>query len=94
MDTQEFIYPFPAKPAGGQVNTFVLFFKTHFFIKSEIFEMYLKKIEQKKKITNSFYIIYLSLSVDQFYNKQYLVLFHQCSTSYTNLVTGQCTDMY
>jgi hypothetical protein len=26
MDNQEFIYPFPAKPAGGQVNTFVCFF--------------------------------------------------------------------
>ncbi len=25
MDNPEFIYPFPAKPAGGQVNTFVLF---------------------------------------------------------------------
>jgi len=40
-DKQELIYPFPAKPGNGQVNTFIFFF---FLIKeSEILHCILKR---------------------------------------------------
>jgi hypothetical protein len=55
MDNPEFIYPFPAKPAGGQVNTFVLF--NSFLNQMRDCQMYSKEIENKKQ----FILYHLSL---------------------------------
>jgi hypothetical protein len=44
-DKQELIYPFPAKPGNGQVNTFIFFF---FLIKeSEILHCNSKEVKNK-----------------------------------------------
>jgi hypothetical protein len=46
IDNKELIYPFPAKPAGGQVNTFD--FLTYLLIESEILKcIFEKKIENQ-----------------------------------------------
>jgi hypothetical protein len=44
MNTKEFLYPFPAKPAGGQVNTFGLL--TYLLIQSQILKC-ISKLQNK-----------------------------------------------